>query len=145
MHLSELQAHVGKKLEAAQALAAFGKPLVFSHFTDDQAARELIDKSLRAYGVCIEVGVIEASGDGEKPQNRYSLLDARFDVYVAESPEESKKHTPSDMELVAAVATAVQARSATSDPAIRCIGYAAAKSENGYILHALSFTSPVVL
>jgi hypothetical protein len=142
MHISEVQAYAQAQIAADPTLAALGTALIYTDFTEDEVARTQIEKSLRAYGVCFEIGAVEASGDGSKPANRYTLLDGRFDVYVAESPTQT--HTPSEMSLVSQVATAIQARTANA-PGIRCTGYGAAKSENGYVLRILSFSVPVLL
>lgn len=143
MQLSEVQTHAVDQIAAVPALVEIGGAIAFSDFTDDDTARLAIEEALRAKGVFIEVGEVEASGDSEKPNHRYSLLDARFDVYIAESP--TVEHSLFGMALVSAVATAIQARRDTSAPPIRCTGYGSAKSENGYILRVLSFSTPALL
>lgn len=143
MNLENVQAYAAAQIAANSTLAAFGAAIVYSHFTADDAARAAINGALRATGVCIEIGLVSAQGDTTKPQNRYTLLDANFDVYVAENPKVS--HSPAQMNLVALVAGAMQARAGATSPAIKCTSYDSALSENGYVLHVLTFTLPALL
>lgn len=143
MKLADVQTYASDRIKAAVALAAFGDPILYSHFTADETARAAIDTALREKGVCIEIGSVEADGDNSTPNNRGNRVEAAFEVYVAESPVVA--HAPQEMALVTAVAEAVQARvdSYTQNP--RCVSYSASKSEHGYVLHVLSFKVPAIL
>ena len=143
MNLAGIQSYVSDQIMAVPALAALGTPLVYSHFTPDETSRAAIDAQLRSTGVCIEIGLVSAAGDPAKPYNRFVTVDAEFEVFVAESPKAT--HTPTEALLVEQVAQAVQARQSVSEPSARCIRYDSAKSENGYVLHVLSFVMPALI
>lgn len=143
MKLSEVQSHFAALIEADEQLGTFGEPLLFSHFTDPEASRAAIASRLRATGVCIEIGSVEADGETARPAHRYSLVDVRVEVFVAESPQVA--HEPRDLTLVERVSAAVQKRLSASEHSARCTGYAAAISEQGYVLHILSFSIPATL
>lgn len=143
MKLSEVQSNIAALITADAALAAFGPPISFSLFTDDDAGRTDIATRLREKGVVIEIGLPEATGENAKPANRYTLLDVNFEVFVAESPKVA--HALQGLELVEAVSAAVQRRTSPAEHNAHCTSYAAAKSEQGYILHVLTFSIPATL
>lgn len=143
MHLAEVQEYAKSRILADATLAAFGQPLIYTPFTADEDSRAAIAEALGSFGVCIEIGTVEADGPKEQPNARFTRLDASFDIFIAEAPKVA--HTPSQMELVTRVVNALQARVSASEQNVRVIGYGAAKHENGYVLHILNCTIPVTL
>lgn len=143
MKLSEVQSHHAGLMMADPALAAFGQPLIFDPGADDDAQRNAISARIREKGVCIEVGSIEADGDSTKPAQRFTVLDVNFTVYIAENPRVA--HAPAGIPLVEAVASALQTRISSYEPNARVTSYAAATSEQGYVLHVLTCSIPATL
>jgi hypothetical protein len=144
MKLDELQTYVSGRLMAVPALAALGAPICYSLFTDDKISREAIASSLETTGVCIEIGLPEAhEKQGASSDSRSTLLEAEFEVFIAESPKVA--HVPENMGLVNQVVAAIRVRSAPFEQVPNVTSYMPAKSENGYILHVVSFTVPVIL
>jgi hypothetical protein len=143
MNLAGVQAYAASQIANNSALAALlanGQPITYSPFTADETARAAIDAALRTYGVCIEVGDVSFTGDPAKPQNRFTTVDAEFDVFVAESIKVA--HTPSGLSLVENVARAVELRLDARTHSARCTRYDKMLSEHGYVLHILTFTMP---
>jgi hypothetical protein len=143
MKLSAVQSHHAALIAAEPTLAAFGAPLIFDPGTDDDVQRKAISDRLRATGVCFEIGSVEAEGDSTKPNPRFTVLDANFPVYIAENPKVA--HALSGIALVEAVATALQKRVSAYEQNARVTSYAAALSEQGYVLHILTLSVPATL
>ena len=140
MKLFELQDRIAQQLDADSSLRAFGAARKFSLADDEEEVKEAISTRLRESGVCLEVGSIEGT-ENASTAGRFALLNAQFDVYAAENPRLA--HAPAGMLLVQTVIEAVTKRISQYEHAPRLVGYEAARSEQGYILHVLSFTVPV--
>lgn len=142
MKLHEVQPHVVGLIVAASALAAFGDPVAYSHFSDDETAQALIAERLRTAGVLIEVGGVEAMRADDKTA-RGVAADAVFEVFIAESPKVT--HTPSQEALRKAVIEAVTAQVDAYTPRVEFQRSDTARGEQGYVLHIISFTVRVTI
>lgn len=140
--LANIQQYASDAIANDPTLSTLGAPIKYSFFTADDAARAAIQAALAAKGVCFEIGPVGATGDTDRT-SRAITLNASFDVFVAESPKVA--HSPSEMTLVEAVAAAIQKRLDAYTQNARCTNYESALSENGYVLHVLSFTTPLSL
>lgn len=140
--LHQVQAHVVGLITAVSALADFGEPIAYSHFLDDETVRQTIADRLRTVGVVIEVGSVEADRADDK-SGRGVAADASFDVFVAESPKVA--HSPTGEELRKTVIEAVTAMGGPYTQRAEFLRSDSAKSEQGYVLHQLSFTLRVTI
>lgn len=142
MKLENVQSTAAALIEANATLAAFGAPIQFSPFLEENALKTDISERLRTHGVCIEIGGVEATRTSETATARGVTADATFDVYIAESAKVA--HTPSGNLLRKALIDTLTVQApygqriefAHSDTAI---------TEHGYILHILGFTVRVTI
>lgn len=142
MKLENVQEYVAARIAAVPALAAFGDALLYSHFTDIDAARTAIATQLREVGVCIEVGEVEAERVDDKTIRGVAAI-ATFEVYVAENPKVA--HTPEQKLLRKAVIEAVSAYVDQYTTRAEFHRSDTGKSEQGYVLHILTFTIRVTI
>jgi hypothetical protein len=142
MKLHEVQAKMAELIAANEALAAFGAPLVFTLFTDDKTVRETIATRLREKGVVLEVGAVDAARSPDTSV-RGVAADASFDVFIAESP--TVEHTPSGEDLRRTIIEVLMQPTDRHTPRAEFSRSESAISEQGYVLHIISFTQRVTI
>ena len=142
MKLENVQQYVADRIMAVPALAAFGAPIQYTPFLDDDALKTAIGDQLRVKGVCIEIGQEEADRVDD-PMIRGVAADASFDVFVSEAIKTA--HAPSDKMLRKAVIDAVTVRLDARETPAKFLRSDTAKAEQGYVLHILSFTIRVTI
>lgn len=144
MNLAEVQSDAANRLFASPSLAAFGKARLYSHFTKNEENASEIGKTLREKKVCLEIGLVEADAV-PGAQQRTPVATAKFEVLAAESVKEEDAHAPTDAVLVLEIIRAMTARIDAYDTPPQFTSYRSAVSEQGYVLHVIGFSVPVIL
>lgn len=139
MKLSAVQAYLAAQIAANTTLAGFGSPILASLESDETVVKALIDECLRTPGVCIEIAEPIGTSLSELHPGGYTKLRAQVEIFVAEKIA-SPTHTPRGLELIELVAAALTG----GRQPVEWAGHESFLSENGYSLHVLSFTTPVL-
>jgi hypothetical protein len=142
MTLAGLQTFYAAALAASAPLAALGTPHPFDPFETDEAFNAALSTALQTTGVFIEIGQADLQRSGPRGPRGTSAT-ATTDILVAEALK--LNHTPTDKLLVQAIADAIQAYLPHGEQPAEFETYEAGHSEQGYILHALTFTKAITL
>lgn len=142
MKLAEIQSKFSARIMASAPLAALGEPLLASLFDDESAAVALIGNRLRSAGALIQIGYPALARVGDHGK-RGIPCSAQVVVLIAESI--SVAHTPAGLALMQAVCDSLHREADPYEIPAEFESSDAVTTEDGYVLHALTFTQAIAL
>lgn len=140
MKPSEVQAYIAAQIAARPSLADFMPVMPYDPEQDEDAAAQAIGAQLRADGVCIQVGTVSVPTVPHVAGNTFAAL-ASIEVYVGEKI--GRVHALKGLALIEEIVRGAVPTPGPSMP--KWVGYDAGKHEQGYLLHVIEFSVPVVL
>jgi hypothetical protein len=140
MNFDAVQPFLSGRITADADLALLGTPIQVDPFQDPEAAKSAIGNALRTTGVCFEVG-FPWIGAPETLLGGTTHLEAVCEVFVAEHTQNA--HTPSRATLVQRVISALTKPATGTQKPARLRASESVKTEDGYILHMMSFFIPM--
>lgn len=138
MSADPIQTRAAELIAAKPSLAAFGASLIYDLHADEEAHKSAIMSRIDTAGACIEIGAVTAPASADTLGAVLTPAVGQFDVFAAEKI--GGTHTPSGPDLWRAIVGAI-----CSDHLFSFTGYDSLTTERGYVLHVLSFTSPIFI